>query len=564
MALRMTSPTTRPHSANRYLVRRVPTDILKVARNERVILHFPKSKFDPALFIQPKLGNVVSFSLGTSDKLVAKVRTSIAVTQLERAYEALRVGPTTLSQRQIVALSGEIYRLYVEAFQENPGTPKDWASFKALNRAAREGRLDNLPSIGFSFPDENDIAASVFGEDLSEGVNALQPSNNPAAIEGRFGGLVSWVLGIHAIIVESETRNKLLIAVHQAVTDAAFALKRNADGDYSPDPKAARFPAFVQTGLVSLQSLFEKWASERSPAASTRTTWRTVIKSLQTHVGHEDARRIRDIDLVSWKDELVAEGLAAKTINGSYLAAVNVLYRFAIDNKLLSQNPAAGVGVATTKKAGTRMLPYSTEEVGRLLFVAEQTATPPRRWLIWLAATSGARIGEIAQLWGNSIGREDGIDVMRIRPAPDGGSLKNENSERTVPIHSAVIAAGFLAFVKQRGDGPLFYKRSSGKPAKTHASKGVTNHLASWIREQGFDDRRKAPNHALRHWWKSQAVDAEILDSVANHIQGHAAKSEAGNYRHFGIEPLAKAVEKILLPKPTQRVVTSGEETIEV
>ncbi|WP_292236958.1 tyrosine-type recombinase/integrase [Mesorhizobium sp.] len=487
------------------------------------------------------------------------------MTQLERAYEALRVGPTTLSQRQIIALSGEIYRLYVDAFQENPGTPKDWASFKALNRAAREGRLDNLPSIGLSFPDENDIAASVFGEDLTAGVNALQPSNSPAAIEGRFGGLVSWVLGLHAIIVDSEGRRKLLIAVDQAVTDAAFALKRNADGDYSPDPKAARFPVFAYTNNVSLQSLFDKWAKERSPAASTLTTWRSAIKSLGGHIGHDDARRIRDTDVVSWKDELVASGLSAKTINGSYLAAVNVLFVFAIANKLLTENPASSIRAATTNRAGTRMLAYSTEEVGRLLSIAEQTATPPRRWLIWLAATSGARIGEIAQLWGTSIGREDGVDVMHIRPAPDGGSLKNEGSERTVPIHSAVVAAGFLEFVEQRGEGPLFYKRSSGKPAKTHASKGTTNHLSSWIREQGFEDPRKAPNHALRHWWKSQAVEAEILDSVADHIQGHAAKSEAGKYRHFGIEPLAKAVEKIQLPKLTSpRLAACGEEATEV
>ncbi|WP_164778033.1 tyrosine-type recombinase/integrase [Mesorhizobium sp. M7A.F.Ca.US.006.01.1.1] len=501
---------------------------------------------------------MVSFSLGTNDKLLAKVRTSIAVTQLERAYEALRVGPTTLSQRQIIALSGEIYRLFVESFQENPGTPKDWASFKALNRAAREGRLENLPSIGFSFPQENDAAMSFFGQDLTEGVDSLPPSANSIALERRFGGLVSWVLGLHTILVDTASRHKLLVAVDQAVTDAAYALKRNADGDYSPDPKADRFPAFVQTGVVFFQALFDKWASERSPAASTQTTWRTAIKSLQNHVGHEDARRISETDVVSWKDGLVATGLSAKTINGSYLAALNVLYVFAIANKLLSENPAIGIRAATANKAGTRMLPYSTEEVGRLLSIAEHKGTPRRRWLIWLAATSGARIGEIAQLWGSSIVREDGIDVMRIMPAPDGGSLKNEGSERTVPIHSAVVAAGFLQFVKQQGNGPLFYRRSSGEPTKTHASKGVTNHLASWIREEGFVDPRKAPNHALRHWWKSQAVDADVQDSLADHIQGHATKSAAGGYRHFSIETVAKAVEKIPLPKPTRNVITSG------
>lgn len=122
-------------------------------------------------------------------------------------------------------MSGEIYRLFVESFQENPGTPRDWASFKALNRAAREGRLENLPPIGFSFPQENDVATSVFGQDLTEGVDSLPPSTNSIALERRFGGLVSWVLGLHAILIDTASRYKLM-AVDQAVTDAAYALKQ--------------------------------------------------------------------------------------------------------------------------------------------------------------------------------------------------------------------------------------------------------------------------------------------------------------------------------------------------
>ncbi|UDL87261.1 hypothetical protein LGH82_18885 [Mesorhizobium sp. PAMC28654] len=251
MVIQMTSPTRRLNSTLLQFRRRVPADILRVAQNERVVLHFPKNNIDPQLFIQPKLGDVVSFSLGTSSKLAAKVRTSIAVAQLERAYQAIRAGQVTLSQRQIVALSGEIYRLFVESFQENPGTPQDWASFKALNRAAREGRLENLPPIGFSFPQENDVATSVFGQDLTKGVDSLPPSTNSIALERRFGGLVSWVLGLHAILIDTASRYKLLMAVDQAVTDAAYALKRNADGDYSPDPKADRFPAIVQSRAES-------------------------------------------------------------------------------------------------------------------------------------------------------------------------------------------------------------------------------------------------------------------------------------------------------------------------
>ena len=62
-----------------------------------------------------------------------------------------------------------------------------------------------------------------------------------------------------------------------------------------------------------------------------------------------------------------------------------------------------------------------------------------RRWLPWLLALSGARVGELAQLWGQRITEVDGVPVMKIAPAEDGGSLKNEGSERIVPIHPAIL-----------------------------------------------------------------------------------------------------------------------------
>ncbi len=138
--------------------------------------------------------------------------------------------------------------------------------------------------------------------------------------------------------------------------------------------------------------------------------------------------------------------------------------------------------------------------------------------------------------------------MIILAPAEDGGSLKNEGSERTVPLHPALIEQGFLDFVKERGTGPLFYRKSSGKTTKKHASKGITNRLAGWVREIGFDDPRKAPNHAFRHWFKSAAVHVGISDSMADAIQGHAGKTVASRYRHFSIKGMADAIALLPLP----------------
>lgn len=60
------------------------------------------------------------------------------------------------------------------------------------------------------------------------------------------------------------------------------------------------------------------------------------------------------------------------------------------------------------------------DEVARLLALADKAdkATEPARyWLPWLLALSGARVGELAQLWGSRIIKVDGIHVRLRRCA---------------------------------------------------------------------------------------------------------------------------------------------------
>ena len=196
------------------------------------------------------------------------------------------------------------------------------------------------------------------------------------------------------------------------------------------------------------------------------------------------------------------------------------------------------------------MLPYTDEEVARILRLARLEKVPSRRWIPWLLASSGARVAEIAQLWGCRILRIDGCHVLRITPAEDFGSLKNDVSERDVPIHPCVIEQGFLEFVRSKGDGPLFYgKAVKAKKGGMHASKGVGNHLAEWIRSKGFTDTRKAPNHAFRHWFKTACMKEGIQDSLADAIQGHTGNGgEAKRYRHGHVRTMAEAIARLRVP----------------
>ncbi|ADP72341.1 integrase domain protein SAM domain protein [Rhodomicrobium vannielii ATCC 17100] len=355
----------------------------------------------------------------------------------------------------------------------------------------------------------------------------------------------------------------LLADAGRALVEAARKLERNARGDYAPDPTAQRFPEWKGAAdgevkplaSVSFDEVFERWKRERTPAASTVSTWKGYVKSVVAHLGHNDMARVRKDDVLAWKDSLIEQGYSASSLQVGRIAAIKALFGFAVDNRLVPANPFDGMKLRQKRRAGTRMQPYTDDEVARILSLSSRETVPSRRWLPWLMALSGARVAELAQLWGGRVLKVDGVHVLRLTPAEDGGSLKNEGSERDVPIHPALIEQGFLDFVIEKGDGPLFYgKATRAAKGGRHASKGVSNHLATWIRKQGFTDRRKAPNHAFRHWFKSACLRVGVQDSVADAIQGHkGSRGEADRYRHADIKTMAKAIAIIGVPKEQLR-----------
>lgn len=116
-----------------YCYRRLPSDLVGKAAGHPILLSFPALRGCPARTVHARLGKSrVKFSYFTTDEYVAEQRQALAFAYLQGVYAELRRGPQTLSQKQLVALSGEVYRLMVEKFDENPGTPDRWAAFKAL------------------------------------------------------------------------------------------------------------------------------------------------------------------------------------------------------------------------------------------------------------------------------------------------------------------------------------------------------------------------------------------------------------------------------------------------
>ncbi len=88
---------------------------------------------------------------------------------------------------------------------------------------------------------ENEPGAVSTWQNLSE-VGKTYAEAGVGGLERWYGTTADRLLLEHGLMADAESRARLLDELHRAFTMAADLLKTRAEGDYSPDPNAKRFP----------------------------------------------------------------------------------------------------------------------------------------------------------------------------------------------------------------------------------------------------------------------------------------------------------------------------------
>ena len=426
MVLRMARPTRRLGSRNAQFQRRVPADVLEVARGRRVALSLPPETVggDP-IGITVTLGDVLRFSLRTDDKALRELRHATVVQQLERAYQAILAGPRRLNPKERTALSGVLYHDLASRFEDDPVSAEWW---KIVSDVAHHALTTPTLTID-DFPNEGRLRQ----------------------LERYVGPFLDATLLREGIVADPQSRLELLQAFATALIDAARTLKKNAEGDYTPDLVANRFPAWdgdkakavtKHPSALTFDDLLNRWQRENKRAASSIVSFTHHVADFKAHLGHNEVLRVTKSDVVAWKDKLLGRGLAAKTINGSYLASISALYNLAKRDDLVEKNPTEDVRIPVKKEAVDPLdKTYTDAEVATILALADKEAISYLRWVPWLTALTGARVSEIVQLWAKHVEEEAGVHFISIAPTDDGGTLKTGSSKRKVPLHPASWSA---------------------------------------------------------------------------------------------------------------------------
>lgn len=554
MVLSMSRPFKRPETGVYYFRKAVPADLKAVLGKDEV-----------------------KHSLGTKDQASAKRRFAEVAAKVDAEWAELRRQNVVMSRPALTELDEATIKQVGEAY------------FAHLLDEDEEQRLDGFGSLQRStilLPESvSDAEALVrgqgfrpptfeeYGIQLDDGTPDLKHDWARGEADSFFAGEVDEVLawdGFEIKLVPSSPSRKRVIRVLQAATlRAREAIAARNQGQpietpSFPPPLARTAPtssAVRSAGKEQLMKLFEDWwreakATGRKP--STYESYKNTMTGFVRFLGHDDAETVAPSDVVAFKDHRLSsinprtkKPISPKTVKDSDLAALKTVLGWALSNHRLPTNAADGITIKVRKPSRLRSKGFTDEEAVALLDAADdhkqgqetKKTYTAKRWVPWLAAYTGARVGELAQLRKQDVRCIDGHHVIHI--TPEAGTVKTDEA-RDVVLHPHLVKKGFLEFVSQSAGGHLFLEPASSGDV-LGPLQGVKNRLAEFARETVTDVNVK-PTHGWRHrfktLWREAGLDPRIMDA----IQGHAPKTVGDSYG----DVTAKAQSAALARFPTQ------------
>lgn len=280
---------------------------------------------------------------------------------------------------------------------------------------------------------------------------------------------------------------------------------------------------------VGFSEAVEKYISAHSVYKRNHKTEAGILRILARRWEGRSLSAINKQEIVLLKDNLLAKGRAASTVN-HYLNALSQLYQIAINEwGLKVTNPITGIKRMSEPQG--RMKRLSVEAESTLLACCHELNLAYLADIIVVAIETGMRCGEILSMrWEdvNFINRR-----VLLRDTKNGDSRQIPLSSRVKVILEQLSSrnADYLVFPYCRWVIRRHYTRVVKQSAKAH--KGVQN---------PFTDLRF---HDLRHEALSRLSDKGLNVMEIAHISGHRTLAMLRRYTHPCHETLLGKLDKI-------------------
>lgn len=525
MGLRMASAWKHPKTGKWWYRKATPSDLMA------------KRKQLAAMGIT--VTREVKHSLKAINNDDAEVKWSEANAECKRRFEAMRNalanGLVSLTPKQIASLAGDIARQVLASDGEASDGTMEMAGFGKLK-------------VSWGLTAEAFKLIETHGPERYPQVNQL--------IEAM---MQRQLLLQNIIAVDQLSRDKLKARIVKDLPNLARMLAATQEGDYRKPNWLQGRPEVSEAfpKAVTFAGLIDGWkGGDAQPKADSVRAYEGRIKSFTRWLGHDDAAKLTRADVQGWKDSMIAgeernlKGIKLK------LDAVRSMIKWGIMNGRLPyrDNPADGVSVSL-KKERKKVRGYSDDEAKLILSAARQYEGF-LRWGTWLMAWTGMRAGEVAQLRVADL-RSDADGQWSIKITSEAGRIKTQSSERTIPLHSAVVREGFPAYVKGLdGKGKLFPELYASKTLRGLDVEAVARQVSRIARDKmrrmlksvkGFQMSKDISlQHSWRHRMTTQMREHFQSEARLKAMLGHAGTSVTDGYgERVSLMRLREEVERI-------------------
>ena len=236
--------------------------------------------------------------------------------------------------------------------------------------------------------------------------------------------------------------------------------------------------------------------------------------------------------------------LHPRTIN-KYMQTYSSLFNWAVQNGHTTSNPFEGLSIRTNKvnRADPRVS-FNDQQLQTILqtvLAKSGSNEEHHKWGTLIAAYTGARLNEIAQLHLDDLTQVDGIWCFDINQKQGTTKrLKNAASQRVVPIHPRLLDYGLMDYFErmkaERANTRLFPQLTYSK------SDGYGRNLGRWVNERLLPGLGiKADNltfHSFRHTMIGKLAAANVPQEHIKAIVGHDQGTTTLNtYNRSGFPP---------------------------
>ena len=495
--------------------------------------------------LQPIFGKkVIVRALKTSDFAEAKARNLRFRLEMEETFrlkrDAMRSIQSAAPKREPSdweAMSTEQFHYEMERMEVSAREQTE-LEFEYEERAAQRERYEAIASASTSTLSTEDRALKDVIEDLQWKLETAQ-------------GRLAW----------AESRS-----------NAETALSTGASREppvVGADVSANRSAAASRSDVPTLTQVAELWAKG---GAKPRTIKRTmqIVGDFERVNGVRPVSEYHDEDVLAYREWLVADGRTVENIN-VLIPMLGTVFHYAVKGlRIIKFSPTTGMKLADNRKASVKVRPFTGAELEKVfrspIFTEDYRPSAgggeAAYWLPLLALYTGGRQTELGQLYTDDVFEEwyvddDGGDkkawVIRfIENEARGQWVKNEGSERRVPVHAHLIELGFLRFLESA---------AVGEPKRLFPDiqpNSVGELMGNWSKWFGRYRRkvcgltsRQTVFHSFRHSFKHYARMSRIEREVHHALTGHETGDSGDDYGKtmaYPLGPLVDAMARYRVP----------------